>query len=72
MIADQASVNQTAFWPVFNILTAVLSTDAAYQFDTSYGCQADEVNRNNSPSLGIVKMLMLSQFERRRYPYQAI
>ena len=72
MIVDQASVNQTAFWQVLNILTAVLSSDTAYQFDTSYACQADEVNRDNSPSLVIVKMLMLLQFKRRRYPYQAI
>ena len=71
MIVDQASVNQTTFWPVLNISMAVFPTDAAYQFDTSCACQSDEVTGDDSPSLVIVKILKLSQFERVRYPYQA-
>ena len=58
MIVDQASVNQTAFWPVLNILTAVSSTEAAYQFDTSYACCL------------LTKLIVI--IERRRYPYQAM
>ena len=69
MIVNQALVNQTTFWPVLNISVAVFTTDAAYQFDTSYACQAYEVTGDNSPSLVIVKIL--KQFERVRYPYQA-
>ena len=59
-----------------NTSMAVFPTDAAYQFDTSYACQADEVAGDNgqetmscnSPSLVIVNILKLSQFERVRYP----
>ena len=58
--ADQASVNQATFWPVLNISMAVFQTDAAYQFDTSYACQAHEVTGDNSPSLVIMKILKLS------------
>ena len=50
------------FWPVLNISMAVLPTTLPVNFDTSYACQADEVNGGNSPSLVIVKILRLSKF----------